>query len=568
MTTKRNIGRAAAIGGLTATIALLTGLPAATADELADLRANQELLQRRIDQLAQAPSQVRPGVPGGYGTEAIPGQAIIGGSFPRSFLIPGTDTSIRVGGFADETFDYYFKGGGNAVNGSPQSTTVGINGQLPTIPLNIKNGATVGGPFGVPAPTLSNFNGNRLAHSRGNGVFSQSPRETRLNVETRTPTAWGESRTFVEFDFAGSTQWTNGSSAVTGNGVAHVSDNLVPRLRYAYGTLGGILAGQANSNFRDSDAEPETLDFGGPAGQAGVNRVPQVRYTLAGPWGSSWSVSAETPETDIITPAGLQNSDASNTALATGAGQAIIPAGFAGAAGSLTNATKASSPDITFTSYWSQPWGHVDFRGVVRPTLSITDGAFLSRTYVGYGGGVSGDVKLFSAPPFDLPGAWQKDDFQWQFSVGNGLGRYINDGSDAALSTNFTTTTLCAAPTPAGICGGTAINAGNRGLAASNILVKPVPALGWNVGYQHWWAPNWRSNVSYGWSYHAYASNILGPTEDFQANKLLQNAHVNVIWSPVAFIDTGLEFTWGKRTTVANFSGEYEVLIGKFRVKF
>ncbi len=54
MTRKRNIGRAAAIGGLTATIALLTGLPAANADELADLRANQELLQRRIDQLAQA----------------------------------------------------------------------------------------------------------------------------------------------------------------------------------------------------------------------------------------------------------------------------------------------------------------------------------------------------------------------------------------------------------------------------------------------------------------------------------------------------------------------------------
>ena len=45
---------AAAAGGLTAVIALLTGFPAASADELADLRANQELLQRRIDQLAQA----------------------------------------------------------------------------------------------------------------------------------------------------------------------------------------------------------------------------------------------------------------------------------------------------------------------------------------------------------------------------------------------------------------------------------------------------------------------------------------------------------------------------------
>jgi hypothetical protein len=408
---------------------------------------------------------------------------------------------------------------------------------------------------------LSNFNGNRLAHSRGNGVFLQSPRETRLNVETRTPTAWGESRTFIEFDFAGTSAFANTSSAVTGNGVTHVSDNLVPRLRYAYGTLGGFLAGQANSNFSDPDANPETLDFGGPAGQAGLVRVPQVRYTIAGPWGSAWSISAETPETDIVTPAGLLNSDAASTALATGAGQAIIPVGFAGAGGSLTNSTKASSPDITFASYWSQPWGHVDFRGVVRPTLSITDGAFLSRTFVGYGGGISGDVK---------PGwfDWNKDDFQFQFSVGNGIGRYINDGANSALSTNFTTTTLCAAPTPAGSCGGTALTAANRGLAASNILVRPNPEFGWNVGYQHWWLPNLRSNVSYGWEYIGLASNILGPTEDFQANKYLQNAHVNLIWSPVAFVDTGVEFTWGRRTTVANFSGQYETLIGKFRVKF
>src|SRR5262249_35984748 len=110
MTTKRNIGRVAAIGGLTATVALLTGLPAASADELPDLRANQELLQRRIDQLAQGAVPRGGGVPGAYGTEAIPGQPIIGGSFPRSFLIPGTDTSIRVGGFIDETLDYWLTG--------------------------------------------------------------------------------------------------------------------------------------------------------------------------------------------------------------------------------------------------------------------------------------------------------------------------------------------------------------------------------------------------------------------------------------------------------------------------
>src|SRR5207245_3592164 len=140
--------------------------------------------------------------------------------------------------------------------------------------------------------------------------FSQSPRESRLNVETRTPTAWGEARTFIDFDWAG-------CSSFSCNNVAHVSDSLLPRLRYAYGTLGGFLAGQANSNFADPDANPETLDFGGPVGQAGVVRIPQVRYTYAGPWGSAWSVSLETPDTDLATPVGLVEQD-SNTGGAPG----------------------------------------------------------------------------------------------------------------------------------------------------------------------------------------------------------------------------------------------------------
>jgi len=64
----------AALGGLTATIALLTGLPTAKADELADLRANQELLQRRIDQLAQVPAVGTvpgAGTPAGTGSQAL-----------------------------------------------------------------------------------------------------------------------------------------------------------------------------------------------------------------------------------------------------------------------------------------------------------------------------------------------------------------------------------------------------------------------------------------------------------------------------------------------------------------
>src|SRR5882672_4134628 len=77
----------------------------AHADELADLRPNQELLQRRVDQLAQAGPSAGPG----------PGGPVLSGSFPRSFVIPGSEVSLRVGGQGVGSVVWYMKG--SAVGG-------------------------------------------------------------------------------------------------------------------------------------------------------------------------------------------------------------------------------------------------------------------------------------------------------------------------------------------------------------------------------------------------------------------------------------------------------------------
>src|ERR1700746_3687109 len=176
MTKTHRAGGLAAIGGLTAAIALLTGLPAPKADELADLRANQELLQRRIDQLAQGQPPAAGGVPGGgpgsaLGAQPIPGQAILGGSFPRSFLIPGTDTSIRLGGFVDLTGLYFLEGANTPNPGRPRSNS-GQNGNLNSIPV---------GQVFIPGLGSVAQSAN---HSRGNGVFTTSPEQSRINIET------------------------------------------------------------------------------------------------------------------------------------------------------------------------------------------------------------------------------------------------------------------------------------------------------------------------------------------------------------------------------------------------
>jgi len=146
---KPGICDVAAIGGSAVAIMLLTGFFAAKADEVSDLRANIELIQRRINQLAQAPAApplTGPVVPN-YGPQvqgAGPGQPVVSGSFPRSFLIPGTDTSLRIGGIAWVDALYYIKGastsgqlnGQGGINNQAYFDGQGGTGNLPNIPLN------------------------------------------------------------------------------------------------------------------------------------------------------------------------------------------------------------------------------------------------------------------------------------------------------------------------------------------------------------------------------------------------------------------------------------------------
>ena len=560
MTKFNRVGTLAAIGGLTATIALLTGLPSARADELADLRANQELLQRRIDQLAQAAATPAPisgatgGVLGGGtqygipGAAAVPGAPVGGGSFPRSFLIPGTDTSFRLGGFIDLTGLYFLNGANSANPGTPTSNS-GQNGNMNAIPV---------GQINIPGlgPTAQSAN-----HSRGNGVFTMSPAQSRIDIETRTPTAWGETRTFFSFDWAGCNNFSCLSVQQAGG------NSILPRLRFAYGTLGGFLAGQAISNFSDADADTESMEFGGAMGSTGGYRVPQVRYTLAGPLGSAFSVSAEQPTVGIIVPSGTISNDqvlaAGAAAAATsGPSAALIPAtcnggpcigtGIVPGTTVQQNPAQTFAPVLTAASYWAQPWGHVDFAGIMTP-LRVNDGKFVNRTYIGYGGHFSGDVK---------PGwfGYEKDDFLFSFIAGEGIGNYASGGlsTDFNLASNFSIFTACASPTPT--CQGLA--------AGSNIIVKPIFGWSTNGGYQHWWLPNLRSTIAAGIAAQDVPFQLIGPSEANSANKILWNAFANLVWNPVAFITTGVEYMYGKRITVANAKGNENVLIAKWRVAF
>src|SRR5947208_9114827 len=351
MTRQRNIGSVAAIGGLGAAIALLTGLPAANADELADLRANQELLQKRIDQLSQSPppGPSGPYVPG-FGAETRPLNApVTVGSFPRSFLIPGTETSLRIGGFADTHVMWWFNGAqnGSALNGQggnpgPRTDGLGGTGGLPSIPLN-----------------------NAVGHSRS-GTFDISSRFSRLLFDARTPTAWGEVKAYVELDFAHS----NENVVENQNGI--VTNAWCLRLRKRYGMMGPLLVGQETGAFHDPDADAEFVDTGGAAATAGRSRVPQVRYTYQGPYGSVFTVAAENPDAEAITPRGKLSTDGGQlAAMAPCSVTANITAGTPATTACVANSgffnpLKQTWPEMAGTARINQPWGHLQAGRMVR----------------------------------------------------------------------------------------------------------------------------------------------------------------------------------------------------------
>jgi Porin subfamily len=159
--------------------------------------------------------------------------------------IPGTETLIRLGGYAklDAIYD-------TGAVGYPDAFVTST----------------------IPVPKPHDDSGN----------FTMQARQTRLSMEIRRPTIFDESlRFYVETDLFGG-----------GAG------NYGLRLRQAYGQLGNTYAGFGWSAFADLDALPDTLDFEGPPGaiaprQAGIHQFFRLGEN------SSLTIAAEQPASEV-----------------------------------------------------------------------------------------------------------------------------------------------------------------------------------------------------------------------------------------------------------------------------
>ncbi len=555
MIKNRTIATVAALGGLTAAIALLAGLPAAKADELADLRANQELLQQRLDQLAQA--------------APAPGAALGVGSFPRSFLVPGTDTSLRVGGFGIGRVTWYLRGvqpsadlfGQGNANGD-RTEGSGGTGNLPAIPLN------------QPAPSAA-----AASHNKSEAFFI-SGKSSRIFIDARTPTAWGQAQAYLEFDF--NTSNTNVLLA----GQFTVVPNNPARFRQGYATLGPWLLGTATGSFVDNDSDIELIDDGGQAGGTGRSRIAQLRYTWATPWpGITVIAAAEQPDSEFISPNGTFVSSVTSAVTLASCGNGVASTGLAtpgtpinvacAPLAALFDAAQAREPAGTLNVRFNQPWGHLRFGVVLRDAI-LNDGRGVDKTWIGYGGAISGDVKPF---PVWSP----KDDIGFSVSMGEGIGGYL--GSTQAVATNWGGVLGGQNPTVAGgMTGGNNFNtvtaAGLAARAAYDSLVrgKTITAVHAKIGYMHWWTDELRSNIDFNLVHQdipgLIATSGLTPagfatiSGKAGANKELVHSHVNLLWSPASFVTTGIEYAWGHRVVVTNLKGDSHTIQGMLRVQF
>ncbi|MDY0014357.1 MAG: DcaP family trimeric outer membrane transporter [Rhodocyclaceae bacterium] len=210
----------------------------------------------RIEQLEKAKTAA-------VAPAAAPAEAVTKGDIPGSFKLPGSNTSVALGGYVKGLATYSTRG----PLGNP-----GSSDEL-FIPVVI--------PLSNAAPNTIRKN-----------YWKESAKESRIVIRTHTPSDLGPINTLIEADFYG----TPGNEATTN------SHQL--RLRHAWGTIGNFGFGQFWSNMANMTAVPETVDFTPQIGIFGGVRQTGIRWTQPTSFGF-WSVAAENPEARIASTAGI-----------------------------------------------------------------------------------------------------------------------------------------------------------------------------------------------------------------------------------------------------------------------
>lgn len=260
------------------------------------------------------------------------------GDIRGTLKLPGTDTSLGLGGFVKTDLLFNSVSAGRDRLGDQQL----VMSQIPV-------GA---------------------AGERGQVTFLA--KESRLWFKSFTPSEWGDVNTFVELDFYGDP----------------ATYSYTPRLRHAYGSFGHLLAGQTWTTFLNASALPDNLDVGGSAGALASLRQPLVRWTEPFIWLDTpmeGLLALETPRSRLWVDNHLETGSANRAA----AGDPNLDAGY------WTTPNADRYPDLVARLNLNPEWGNMSLAALGRQ-LRYTNSSNGYRQDA-WGGGVnlSGRVNTF-----------------------------------------------------------------------------------------------------------------------------------------------------------------------------
>lgn len=218
--------------------------------EIDELRQELQRLRKEVAELKQQRGPA-PADASGWGerlqqVELKQKDAVVAGDIPGSFRLPGSETSLRLYGYAEAHLLH-----------DTEAT--------------------------APGDHFSNLMEQPLRDAGATkGQTRLTAQASRFGIESATPTPHGVFATRLEMDF-----YAYCGSSCNRNRL---------RLRHAYGEYAGWLVGQTWSTFMDLDNTTETVDFNAQLGVP-FSRRTQVRYTWGDPSaGLKLAFALEDPE--------------------------------------------------------------------------------------------------------------------------------------------------------------------------------------------------------------------------------------------------------------------------------
>ncbi len=303
----------------------------------------------------------------------------------------------------------------------------------------------------------------------GNTYFSV--RQTRFGVKGYMSTPIGEMTAVFDFDLFG---------------VGVDEGQTTMRVRNAYGEVGRILVGQANTPFMDGDVFPNTLEYWGPTGMVFFRNV-QIRYA-AMRGDNELFIALERP------------------------GASADQGTYAGRVELEGVSSHLPLPDLSAHFKKSGDWGHVQLAGMLRyiawEDLNATGALDLSGNVIGWGLHISTVLNITKS-----------DVFRGSFVYGEGVENYMND-----------------CPYDVGVIA-------NPGNTKTPIKGKALPVTGIVAFLDHNWTSKLSTSIGYS-SCHVNNTDLSTGT----AYENGQYAIVNLLTTPFKNFMAGAELEYGSRT--------------------